>query len=385
MHVFMFVTLIYWESEMTDVRPLTIAAVTGLALTAGIAIAHAYVWHKVTSRSSALDARERAAASTHGGGAAVTTEACEPVAPVAPVGPESPVVPLRRLPRLVLLDVDTVLLDVTAANAAVNAVGGAELYKNLPAVPGALEATRAMLADPALDVYFVCAGVSRADDTRVADKWLWLTHHFGDSIADRLVATADKTLLLNNPGALLVSADNALTGRYASHSRGTRFLFGDADASPTSVALESKRGTAASAPLPVVRGVASCLRIPDWTSPEWRRHIRALPSEYQKWRTIRWKSACPHPGSAPGRHAATGAVEPRARHVRKAVAVLSDWQAAVASPSDEQAVAAVPTNGHALAAAVPSNEQAAKKASGSLGRDASHGYATPDSPPVISA
>lgn len=100
-----------------------------------------------------------------------------------------------------------------------------------------------MLADPTLDVFFVCASVGRGEESCVGviDTWRWLKHYFGASAADRLVSTADKTLLLNNHGAILVSADTVLVGRYASSYRGERILFDRASPVCTAPTSETKQ------------------------------------------------------------------------------------------------------------------------------------------------
>lgn len=159
--------------------------------------------------------------------------------------------PAARTRRLVFVDVDSAVLDVPAdrVDATLARYGGplvdgkdygAEFYTEVLHRPVVLDAVYALLEDPTLDVYFVCACACRngprrdGGGERVTNKWRWLCHHFGADAADRLIATNYKALLLATPGALLVSADAAL----AEH-----------------------------------KGVT----VPAWNSEEWRRRVHSLP------------------------------------------------------------------------------------------------------------
>jgi len=65
--------------------------------------------------------------------------------------------------------------------------------RNLPPVPGAVEAYRELLA-LGLDVR-ICSSPLRQFENCVAEKYLWVERHLGRAATERLVLTRDKTLV----------------------------------------------------------------------------------------------------------------------------------------------------------------------------------------------
>lgn len=65
--------------------------------------------------------------------------------------------------------------------------------RNLPPVPGAIEAYRELLA-LGMDVR-ICTSPLRQFENCVAEKFLWVERHLGRAATERLVMTRDKTLV----------------------------------------------------------------------------------------------------------------------------------------------------------------------------------------------
>lgn len=65
--------------------------------------------------------------------------------------------------------------------------------RNLPPVPGALEAVGELLA-LGMEVRF-CSSPLRQYDNCVLEKYQWIAHHFGRAATERLILTRDKTLV----------------------------------------------------------------------------------------------------------------------------------------------------------------------------------------------
>ena len=160
----------------------------------------------------------------------------------------------RRARRLVLIDMDTAILDArTGETGAALARYGDPLYTDVPRMPGALDAVRELLTDAALDVFFVCA------DSLLAQKWRWLKHHFGRDAAGRLLASSDKALLLHNSSAVFVSGDASFAGRYTSDSCGTHIMISEAGALPCRDLQDSKRDSTVAARAPTDNSEACAL------------------------------------------------------------------------------------------------------------------------------
>ncbi|OZI71920.1 5'-3'-deoxyribonucleotidase [Bordetella genomosp. 12] len=65
--------------------------------------------------------------------------------------------------------------------------------RNLPPVPGALEAVRELMA-LGMEVR-ICSSPLRQYDNCVLEKYQWIEHHLGRAATERLILTRDKTLV----------------------------------------------------------------------------------------------------------------------------------------------------------------------------------------------
>ena len=79
--------------------------------------------------------------------------------------------------------------------------------RNLPPVPGALEAVKELLA-LGMDIRICTSPLSQFENC-VAEKYLWVEKHLGREATNRLILTKDKTLV---QGDLLIDDKPEITG-----------------------------------------------------------------------------------------------------------------------------------------------------------------------------
>lgn len=79
--------------------------------------------------------------------------------------------------------------------------------RNLPPVPGAIEAYRALL-DMGMDVRICTSPLSQFENC-VAEKYLWVETHLGREATEKLILTRDKTLI---KGDLLIDDNPNIVG-----------------------------------------------------------------------------------------------------------------------------------------------------------------------------
>jgi len=79
--------------------------------------------------------------------------------------------------------------------------------RNLPPVPGAIEAARELL-ELGMEVR-ICSSPLRQYENNVAEKYHWVERHLGRAWTERIILTRDKTLV---HGDLLIDDRPAITG-----------------------------------------------------------------------------------------------------------------------------------------------------------------------------